>query len=328
MKQYNKILVVRFSSLGDVLLTTPLLKELKKVYPNAEIDFLVKQQFIQAVETNKNLNRIYELTQNKNNKILIQTLRKNKYDLVVDLQNNFRSRSLTSKLGVMCVRFKKPTLKKFLLVRFKWNLFREIKSIPEMYFETIPKLSFNDQLPELHLSDEIIPSVKSGERYIGFTPGSKHFTKMYPFEYYIELGKRFNEEGYTILLFGGSADKEICHKLHSSIPNSIDLSTEDDLLQIARDMKECRLIISNDSGLMHAAVAVNAPVAVICGSTVKEFGFFPYSTKSLIIENTELKCRPCSHIGRNNCPQKHFKCMLELAPDIIFTEIKEFMYSL
>lgn len=328
MADYKKILVVRLSSLGDVLLTTPLLRELKKIYLNAEIDFIVKSQFIEAVRTNENLNTVYELAHNKNNKVLIQTLNKNKYDLVIDLQNNFRSRSLTSKLGVKCLRFKKPTLKKFFLVKFKWNLYKEIKPIPQLYFETVSEFSFNNQLPELNLSKDIIPSVKPGDKFIGFAPGAKHFTKMYPLEYYIELGRRFNEEDYTVLLFGGKADKDICHKIHSSISNSIDLSTEDNLLQIARDMKECKIIVCNDSGLMHTAIAVGKPVAAIFGSTVKEFGFFPYSTNSLIIENTGLSCRPCSHIGKNKCPQKHFKCMLELTPDIVYKEIKEFMYSL
>jgi len=328
LADYKKILVVRLSSLGDVLLATPLLKEIKRVYPNVEIDFLVKPQFIEAVQTNENLNSVYELAQNKNNKVLIQTLNKNKYDFVIDLQNNFRSRSLTSKLGVKCLRFKKPTLKKFLLVQFKWNFYKEIKSIPQMYFETVSELSFNNQQPEINISDNIVPSVKPGDKFIGFAPGAKHFTKMYPLEYFIELGRMFNEEDYTVLLFGGKADKDICHKIHSSLPNSIDLSTDDNLLQLAADMKECKIVICNDSGLMHTAVAAGTTVAAIFGSTVKEFGFFPYSNNSLIIENDGLKCRPCSHIGKSKCPKKHFKCMLELTPDIVYKEIKEFMYSL
>lgn len=324
MIDYKKILIIRLSSLGDVLLTTPVIKELAEKFPETEIDFLVKPQFADAVKSNKHLRKVYELDKSKNFNAILGSLVKNKYNLVIDLQNNFRSRAITSKLGVKVYRFKKPTIKKFLLVNFKWNRYKEIKTIPQMYAESIPELEFNHSLPELYIPDEIITSVKSGIKFVGFAPGSKHFTKMWPEEFYIDLGKRLSDDGFTILLFGGKDDKELCKNLHDEIPNSINLATEDNLLQIARDMKECSFIVCNDSGLMHTAVSVGTPVVAIFGSTVREFGFYPYSNNSIIIENTDLSCRPCSHIGKDHCPKKHFKCMLELTPNLVYEELKRF----
>lgn len=317
-------MIIRLSSLGDVLLTTPVISALHQKYPDSQIDFLVKPQFVDAVKTNPILNHIHEFDKSKNYDVLIKSLQKNKYDLVIDLQNNFRSRKICSKLSAKVYRFKKPTLKKFLFVNFKWNLYKKVKSIPQMYFESIPELEFTFQKPSLFVPEEVISSIKPG-KYIGFAPGSKHFTKMWPIEYFNELGKLVSAKGYTILLFGGSDDKEICHNLKQEIPGAIDLSTENDLIQIARDMKQCKLIVCNDSGLMHTAVSVDVPVIAIFGSTVKEFGFAPYSENSLVIENEELKCRPCSHIGKDKCPKSHFKCLLELTPELVYNKIEKFI---
>lgn len=310
------------------MLTTPVVKELSEKYPHAEIDFLVKPQFSEAVATNRYIRNVYELDKSKNFDVLLKSLTKNKYGLVIDLQKNFRSRSITSKLDAEIHRFKKPTLKKFLLVNFKWSRYKESKSIPQMYAEAIPNFDFNNSVPEIHIPDEIQSSVKSGIKFAGIAPGSKHFTKMWPLEHYIELGKKLNDDGFTILLFGGSEDQTICKKIHDEIPNSIDLSTKNKLLQIARDMKECEFIVCNDSGLMHTAVSVGTRVAAIFGSTVREFGFYPYADNSIVIENDDLKCRPCSHIGKDSCPKKHFKCMLEITPELVYNELKKFQTSL
>jgi len=329
LPEYNKILIIRLSSLGDVILTTPIIKEIKEKYPEAEIDFLIKPQYTEAVKSNIYLKNVYEWDKTKNSDAIIQSLLKNKYEWIIDLQNNFRSRSIISKLKPKEVtRFNKPTIKKFLLVNFKWNRFKEIKSIPQMYAESIPNFEFNNSTPELFIPDDIISSVKPGIKCIGFAPGSKHFTKKWPEEYYIEIGKKLSSDGYTIFLLGGTDDKELCKKISDEVPNSIDLSTENDLLQIGKDMQQCEFVLCNDSGLMHTAVAAGVPVVAIFGSTVREFGFYPYSNKSMVFENTGLKCRPCSHIGKSKCPKKHFKCMLELTPELVYNELLKFKKSL
>ncbi|MDZ7766432.1 MAG: glycosyltransferase family 9 protein [Melioribacteraceae bacterium] len=324
----KRILIIRLSSLGDVILSTPILKLLKEKYSNGSIDYLVNKNYKDAVANNPNLSTIFEYEKEKNQQTLINSLKKKKYALIIDLQNNFRSRSIVSKLPGKVYRFSKPTLKKFLLVNFKWNRLKELRTIPQMYADSISEIEFNGELPELHIPEKKLPSVKPKNNFIGFAPGAKHFTKIWPVEYFVDLGKKLIDAGFTILLLGGKADKDICSKIHNQLKNSIDLSTNDDLLQIARDMKECKLVVCNDSGLMHAAQAVDVPLVTIFGSTVKEFGFFPYSENSLIIENEGLKCRPCSHIGKSKCPKKHFKCMLEITPELVFNKITGFIKNL
>ncbi len=106
------------------------------------------------------------------------------------------------------------------------------------------------------------------------------------------------------------------------------MQNENELFKIASGMKKCKLIITNDTGLMHVAAAMNVPVISIFGSSVKEFGFVPYNVKSKILENNSINCRPCSHIGKSECPKKHFKCMKEINAKYVFDQIKSFIASL
>ena len=155
-----------------------------------------------------------------------------------------------------------------------------------------------------------------------------HFTKRWPIEFYAEFGRRLTKEGYMIAVLGGESDKTICSDLQKMIPNSIDLSNNNDLFQTAAHMKNCKAVVCNDSGLMHTAAAMGIPVISIFGSTVKEFGFAPYGVQSLVIENHDLNCRPCTHIGKSKCPKTHFKCMNDITPNLVYDKFKNLLGSL
>ena len=213
-------------------------------------------------------------------------------------------------------------------MKFKINLLNDAPQIPYRYASTLPGLELDDKGAELFIPAGIKSTLAPSKKYIGFCPGSRHNTKMWPTDYFAELGNRLAEEGYQIILLGGRDDKKICEELSLKIDNSINLCRDDDLFQIAADMKACRLVVCNDSGLMHTATAVKVPVAVIFGSTVKEFGFFPYKTINLVLENNTLSCRPCSHTGKEKCPKGHFKCMLEITPGILFNKLMQFIGTL
>ncbi|MEJ2105486.1 MAG: glycosyltransferase family 9 protein, partial [Ignavibacteriaceae bacterium] len=161
------------------------------------------------------------------------------------------------------------------------------------------------------------PKLDSSTKYIGLCPGAKHFTKRWPKEYFIELGKKLESSGYSIVLFGGEEEIQICNEIKNELNAAINLCNTS-LNQTAANMKMCAAIYTNDSGLMHLASAVGVPVIPFFGSTVKEFGFFPYKAKSIVLENENLSCRPCTHIGRNACPKTHFKCMLEIKPGLAY----------
>ncbi|MCH7517107.1 MAG: hypothetical protein IIB08_08330 [Bacteroidetes bacterium] len=120
----------------------------------------------------------------------------------------------------------------------------------------------------------------------------------------------------------GKDDKQICRKIVSNLSSAINLSNDNDILQTAADMKMCKAVYCNDSGLMHTATAVSVPVIAFFGSTVREFGFAPYNSINIILENNSLSCRPCTHIGRSSCPKKHFKCMKEISAELAFTQLE------
>jgi lipopolysaccharide heptosyltransferase II len=328
LEKAQKILVIRFSSLGDILLTTPFLRVLHKKQNSAKIDFLVRTSFIDAVKLNPNINEIFSWQTEVELNNVVTELKKCDYDLVIDLQNNFRSKKVVAKLVKRNFSFQKPNIKKFLLVNSKINLLKDKKSIPQRYVEVVPELEIEDEGLELFLPSDLTSELKSEKEIIGFAPGAFHYTKRWPIEYFAELGNKLTKDGFTIAIFGGKSDREICNDLHSRIENSIDISNDNELFKTAVEMKKCKLVVCNDSGLMHTATSVGTPVVSIFGSTVTEFGFSPFGVKSLIIENNNLSCRPCSHIGKSSCKKKHFNCMLELTPQLVDSQIKVFMREL
>ena len=333
----DRILIVRLSSLGDILLSTPLIRSIKKMFPHVKIDYLLREEYKDVLINNPYINKLFLFKRNDSNYIPDE-LSSNSYDLVIDLQNNFRSAGIRKKLKTSNLKtFNKRTLDKLLLVNFKINRLKDSGQIPERYAESVDGFNLDGDGLDLFTGNETA-SINGREKdYIGFAPGSRHFTKTWPEDYYINLGKKLNDEGKTTVLFGGKEDKKVCGKISKSIPGSIDFSNDNNLLFTAVNMKECKAVVCNDSGLMHTACAIKVPVLAFFGSTVREFGFTPYRNKNFkpgayqplaeILENKTLSCRPCTHIGRNNCPKKHFKCMLELTPEIAFNKLIELINS-
>ncbi len=319
----KKILIIRLSSLGDILLTTPLIRSIKKNFKDSEIDFVLRESYEDLIRLNPNVRKIYKygeagyIVQD-----LINSIISEKYDLIIDLQNNFRSRWITRVSKVPVVKFNKHHFDKFLLVNFKINKLKDLPPVPVRYANTIENLELDNEGLELFTDKNPEERLLSGSNWVGLCPGAKHFTKRWPVENFISLAKLLNEKGFQVVLFGGILDSETCLQIAYET-GALNLCNENNILQTAADMKICKAIYTNDSGLMHTATAVKVPVMAIFGSTVKEFGFFPYKAKSLVIENEGLSCRPCTHIGRANCPRKHFKCMLEITPKLAFEKLNE-----
>ena len=319
----NKILIIRLSSFGDVLLSTPLIRSIKKKYPKIKIDFIVREDYKDLVKNNPHLNKVYPHADSHFERhSLINSLIAEDYDLILDLQNNFRSKEITRVLKCPNLKFRKKNFEKYLLVKFKINRLKHLPPVPVRYAEVLENFELDDEGLELISMNKPDERFQPGKIYIGLCPGSQHFTKRWPEEYYISLGKLFEQKGFNVVLFGGFDDMVLCKKIADKLNSPLNLNNEDNLLQTAADMKMCKLIYCNDSGLMHLATAVKIPVVAFFGSTVKEFGFFPYKSKSIVLENESLKCRPCTHIGRKSCPKKHFKCLKEITPESAFSNLK------
>jgi lipopolysaccharide heptosyltransferase II len=322
-----KILIIRMSSLGDILLTFPVIDFLIKKYPGVQIDYIIKKEYAEVFNLYQgkfNLIPFDTASGFKGLKELKKKIRKNKYDIILDLHNNLRSIYLRlfqkARKGV----FRKLTFKKQLLVKFKINLFGNVISIKERYLAAlgnIIKLNPDDfksvlefGLPEFpeRVKDKIV--IDDNAKLIGLCPSARHFTKRFPTEKYIELGKKINEKyNADMFLFGDGEDYFPNEVIRLSIEGHVsNIAGNCTLYQTAYYMSKCDLIITNDTGLMHLANLLDKNIIALFGSTVKEFGFFPTGKNVNIIQIENLKCRPCSHIGRNKCPKGHFRCMNDI----------------
>lgn len=326
LSKLKKVLIIRLSSLGDILLTTPFIRSLKNQYPKIEIDFILREEYSDLIKLNPHLNKVYPYSRiEKDNLSALAEIKKINYDLIIDLQNNLRSKKIFSDNNPQILRFSKNSWKKILLVNFKINKLQNQPQIPIRYADTIPTFKLDDKGLELFTDKTTDSRLIHKNNLIGLCPGARHYTKRWLKEYFIELGNKLTKAGYAIVLFGGNIDKGLCAEISKQIPGSIDASNSDDILQIAADMKMCKAVVCNDSGLMHAASAVGTKVIAIFGSTVKEFGFTPYNCQDLILENNSLTCRPCSHIGKSSCPKKHFDCIKLIKPEFVFGKVISFI---
>jgi heptosyltransferase-2 len=321
--------------MGDVILTTALLRQIKNKYPVVNIDFLVSSQFAPIIQFNPYIRKVLHYDKSvsafninyHNNKFFLGSGLEF-YDVVIDLQNNLRTRIFRKGLGKTVLKMFKNRCNKIRLVYFKHNNQLSFLPIPEMYRNVLKPLNIYDDSKglEFWLPEEIGLSVYPPENRkqslffhtdkneqplkIAIAPGARHFTKRWLPERFSELidrlASRFNAE---FILLGDTADKEICsfikRNANAKIKNHAGLTS---IVETARLLDGCELLITNDSGVMHIGAARRIPTVAIFGSTVTNFGFIPYRTDNIIVEKN-LKCRPCTHIGRASCPQKHFNCM-------------------
>lgn len=330
----NKTLIIRLSSIGDIVLASPLLRVLRKKFPSSQIDFVTRKEYADLIRYNPNINVTFEFdaTQGfKGLRYLKEKIRREQYDLVLDIHNNIRSRYLRCTVGADdVITINKRVIARTILVKFKKNYYRDIVSVADRYIEPLQKYTIEKDTKgvELYIPDNIIFAVSRRmaifelDRYkkiIGFCPSAKHSTKRWPQERFIETGIRLARElDAKILVFGGTMDKSMCSYIVQSINEAsaakpaADLSGEFSLLETAAAMHFCDVVVTNDSGLMHIASAMKKKIVALFGSTVKEFGFFPIGERHVVLERKGLYCRPCSHIGLSECPEKHFKCMTDI----------------
>lgn len=339
-----KTLIIRFSSIGDVVLSSPLLRALRVKFPQGQIDYVTRAEYAELVKSNHNLNYTYEFDAHsgfEGLRALKTKIKAEQYDLIVDIHDSLRSKYLRSIRGVQSVVVDKRIVERTMLVKFKKNRYSNIVPVADRYMETVQSLGIENDGKglELHIPDEILFGVSGKiarlqlnrfERTIALCPGAKHFTKRWPAERYAKLGARIAQKtDAKVLVFGGIGDAELCDQVVNNInqaagaERATDFSGQLTLLETAAAMEYCDLVVTNDSGLMHIAIAMKKKLIAIAGSTVREFGFFPTNNESIVLERQGLYCRPCSHIGRKQCPEGHFRCMNEIGVDEVFAGATE-----
>ncbi|MES2835931.1 MAG: glycosyltransferase family 9 protein [Bacteroidota bacterium] len=310
-----KYLVIRFSSIGDIVLTSPLLRCLKQQVEGAEIHFLTKKGFANIVKNNPNVSKVYTI-ESSIYEVLPQ-LKAEDYTYVIDLHYNLRSVMLKMRLNKLAFTFNKLNIKKWMLVNFKHSSLPKTH-IVDRYLETVKLFGVKNDGKGLDFfiakEEEIdvltLPEVFHNG-YVAFVIGAKHFTKRLPTKKIISICDKIK---LPVLLLGGKEDEQNANEiLKNSRATIYNACGKYSLQQSASLVKQATKVITHDTGLMHVAAAFNKEIISVWGNTVPEFGMTPYlatdAKPAKIIEVNGLSCRPCSKIGFNKCPRKHFNCM-------------------
>lgn len=316
----NNILIIQTAFIGDVILATPVISELKRIFPNSKIDFLLKKGTEFILENNPNCNEVLIFDKKagkfKEIKRLLKIIRSNQYDLVVNL-HRFGSSGVLAGLSKakLIYGFDKHPYSFLFSKKFKHEI-GSGKHEVERNLELIKEFGAKSILrPELYPSKIAFDNVLQykTKNYYCIAPASVWFTKQMPFHKWIELIKKYQSHG-NIYILGGKEDYTLGEKLivESGAESIYNLAGKLSITESAALMKDAKMNFVNDSGPLHIASAMNANVTSVFCSTTPEFGFGPLSDNSKIIEVQNLSCKPCGLHGHKSCPKEHFKCGNEL----------------
>lgn len=318
----KKILIIRFSSIGDIVLTTPVIRCIRQQLPDAEIHFAVKKIFYPVLKANPYIDHFHLLEDDLAG--LTQELKAEKFDFIVDLHQSLRSRKIRLSLGVPSRGFHKLNLQKWLLAKFKIDLMPDIHIVDRYFRAAEPLGVVNDGkgleyfIPAEDVYDlKDLPEIFQAD-YTAFVIGAKHATKRLPEHKIISICKKLDS---PVILLGGPEDAGNASKIELACGRKVlSLCGKLNLNQSASLVKQAKSVITHDTGLMHVAAAFHKNIVSIWGNTVPQLGMYPYmpgsEEKSVIVEVKGLKCRPCSKLGYDKCPKGHFRCMEEISEDL------------
>ncbi len=348
----EKILVVRFSSIGDIVLTSPLLRALHQQRPGAEVHYLTKAAFASVVAHNPYISRVWIIQKEVSE--VSQVLREEGFDYIIDLHNNLRSRELSWRLGshrlgskTKVYRFQKLNFQKWLLTRWKINRLPQ-KHIVDRYLAAASSLGIiNDgqgldyfpgplrqEEQQQMMAHALIRAQSAGARpnliearpYLAFVVGAAHPTKCLTEAQQLAFCKAYTK---PIVLLGGPAEKALGERLSQAGQHVVNTCGHYSLNASAHLLRQAAAVLTHDTGLMHIAAAFRKPIVSIWGNTMADFGMYPYlpgkeqEEQQRRIEVQGLSCRPCSKIGYAACPQGHFHCIRDIKVEDIIDKLKE-----
>lgn len=316
-----KFLIIRFSSIGDIVLTTPVIRCLKKQVPGAEVHFLVKNEFRSTVEHNPYIDKLQVLAHSR--ELMIEELKNEHYDHIIDLQYNAESMQVKAALKKNSFSYKEPATRQFFLTAFKVNLLPRTHVV-DRYMRTVGSFGVKNDGQGLdyfiskqeEIKKQDIPASHSAG-YIACVIGADHFTRRWPVHHWKEFCAQLQ---HPVILLGDEKDNLRGDEIAVVDPIKVyNACGKFKLNECADLIRRAKLVISNDTGLMHIAAAFRRPVISLWGNTVPSFGMTPYYGDTLIppkgpVENSQLQipklwCRPCTRNGYNKCPLGHFNCM-------------------
>lgn len=330
-----KILILRFSSIGDIVLTTPVIRTVKTQLDKVELHYATKTQYRDLFEANPYIDKMHYLADSL--PALIQELKQEKFDVVVDLHHNLRTFQIKRALGVKSSSYNKLNVEKWLKVNLKIDQLPNIH-IVDRYMKTVENMGVKmDALGlDYFIPDKDVVPIEwlpDGFRddFVVYAIGAQHGTKKLPIHKMIELCDRINK---PVVLLGGPEDAAAGEEVAGFFSQEGETTAVSDGLkklnkktivyngcgkfsinQSASVIKQSRIVFTHDTGLMHIAAAFKKEIFSIWGNTIPAFGMYPFRTKFIVLENNQVSCRPCSKIGFNECPKGHFRCMKDLRLD-------------
>ncbi len=306
----RKVLVIRFSSFGDILQCFPVAQQLKAAGFD-EVHWLTREDFVEVVRTNPAIDKTIGFARSQGLYALIRLalqLRTESYDLIYDAHNNLRSHifSIILRLGTRLVRRKKFRLHRYLLFRWHWNLFGKKVVGQQTYLE--PLGASASQYPI---------SVLQKENYVALVPGAAWPLKVWPLEHWLALIDQFPNENFVVL--GGSND-HICFEIQKQLPHVEVLAGQLSLLESMQYIAKAKAVVANDTGLLHAADLYQVPAVALIGPSA--FGY--PAAKTSVVQEVELWCKPCSKDGRGKCRNSIYKkCMYDISPKKVATALNQ-----
>ena len=321
----RKILVIRLSSLGDIVLTQSVVQALRNEFPDAQVHYLTKRVYLPIVEM---FNCVDEIHYWENKYSLLKNLKILKFDLAIDLHSKFNTFIIKCFISAKrTVTYTKKHLLRRRIVKKRTN--KTISSTIALYFTALKKIGLESKVSAPNLfpaNNEVMPEIFPASdkiKYIGLFPGALHKTKQYPVDQLAEfIDSVPTEWNCQFLTFGSKVEKYLGNELNSlTKTNIIDLCGKLDLQQLVFAINKMDAVITNDSGPMHIAAALQKPQIAIFGSTHPKLGFAPMNEKAIMLF-ADLPCQPCSLHGGKKCPIKHFNCMKSIAAEQILNSLK------
>lgn len=313
MSNKPKILVIRLSAMGDIVLTTPVIRALNQQL-KAKIDFLTKPQYVSLLEGNTYINRIFSL----NDKV--DFLQKNKYDYVVDLQNNLRSWKIRNKIQTKSFVFNKKSLRRYLLIYFGIDLLKN--HVVDRYFATVASLNVvnDNQGLDFNVSSSIKPEFNTSQSYIAWCIGGTHNPKKLSAKQIIQVVSKLK---IPVVLLGGNNDLDIAEEIINNVEckSVYNFCGKLSVQESSYLIKKSKMLLTNDTGMMHIASALKMPIISFWGCTKPSLGFTPYMTDPSSIKIiSKRSAKPCSKHGRH-CKYGKNGCIKEIDPQLIYDSV-------
>lgn len=330
------VLAVRFSSIGDILLTTPLLRAIRRSHPGGRVTVLTKRAYLPLLSHNPHVHRVIGLAPNRSLTSLAAELRGEDYTHLLDLHDNLRSRLLRLLVPGRWRTYPKHRMARELLIRAKRNRYRDRRPVPERYFSAARDLQVapDGAPPEFFVGQEATQEaaawlasagLQAEPNIVAVAPGAAHATKRWPVGHWRGLIERIAKDGCAVAILGGADDAGLGAELASASGGRVASAAGIFGLQVTGALlQRARGLVSGDTGVMHMATGVGTPVVALFGPTVEAFGFFPYTRKACVLE-LPLPCRPCTSQGGPRCPLGHHRCMVDIEPGPVYDALRRLM---